>query len=120
MGARLMAIVAEGERGRVYLPPVPEQEATARKAEPEWKPDVEFLQQALGFRIGNYGMTKWSDLFTRRQLVALTTLSDLIQDASERTRRDAVIAGLSDDSKLLAVGGTGATGYANAVAVYLA
>ena len=47
MGARLMTIVAEGDRGRVYLPPTSEQEATARKAPPEWKPDVEFFQQAL-------------------------------------------------------------------------
>ena len=48
MGARLMAIVAEGDRGRVYLPPTEEMEAVARKAKPEWKPDVEFVQQALG------------------------------------------------------------------------
>ena len=62
MGARLMAIVAEGDRRRVYLAPTPEHEAAARKAKPEWRPDVEFFQQALGFRVGNYGMTKWSDL----------------------------------------------------------
>ena len=86
MGARLMAIVAEGERGRVYLPPTEAMEAVARQAEPEWKPDVEFFQQALGFRVGNYGMTKWSDLFTSRQLVALTTFSDLVQEARERVK----------------------------------
>ena len=67
MESRLMAVVAEGNRERVYLPPIPEMEAVARKAKPEWKPDVEFFQQALGFRIGNYGMSKWSDLFTPRQ-----------------------------------------------------
>jgi putative DNA methylase len=39
-------------------------ETIARNAKPLWKPDVEFFQQALGFRVGNYGMTKWSDLFT--------------------------------------------------------
>ena len=81
MGARLMAIVAEGERGRVYLAPTPEHEAATRQAKPEWRPDVEFFQQALGFRVGNYGMTKWSDLFTPRQLVALTTFSDLVGEA---------------------------------------
>ena len=88
MGARLMATVAEGERSRVYLPPTPEQEATAREAVPEWKPDVEFFQQALGFRVGNYGMTKWSDLFTPRQLVALTTFSDLVAEAMARVKHD--------------------------------
>jgi putative DNA methylase len=120
MGARLMAIVAEGERERVYLAPSPEHETTAFMAMPEWKPDVEFLQQALGFRVGNYGMTKWSDLFTPRQLVALTTLSDLILEARERAKRDAVTSGLPDDGKLLAICGTGAIAYADAVAVYLA
>ncbi len=125
MGARLMAIVAEGERGRVYLEPMPVHEAAARKAKPEWKPDVEFFQQALGFRVGNYGMTKWSDLFTHRQLVALTTFSDLVQEARERVRRDALAAGPPGPStgsvgKSLRDDGTGATAYAEAVGVYLA
>jgi putative DNA methylase len=120
MGARLMAIVAEGERGRAYLVPTPEMEAIAMKAKPTWKPDVEFFQQALGFRIGNYGMTKWSDLFTSRQLVAMATFSDLVQEARERVRHDALAAGLADDGRGLDVGGNGATAYADSVAVYLA
>ena len=41
MGARLMAIVAEGDRGRVYLAPLPDHEEVVRRAKqkPEWKPD---------------------------------------------------------------------------------
>ncbi|MDZ4166044.1 MAG: DUF1156 domain-containing protein [Smithellaceae bacterium] len=127
MGARLMAIVAEGKRGRLYLPPTEAMEAVARSAKPEWKPDVEFSQQALGFRVGNYGMTKWSDIFTPRQLVALTTFSGLVQEAHERVKRDVIAVGLSDPSiaseqadKPLDAGGTGATAYADAVGVYLA
>ena len=120
LGGRMMAIVADGERGRVYLPPTPEMEALARKARPAWKPDVEFFQQALGFRVGNYGMTRWSDLFAPRQLVALTTFSDLVQEARERLKRDALAAGLPDDGKPFRDGGTGATAHAEAVGVYLA
>ena len=120
MGARLMAIVTEGDRGRIYLAPTAEHETAAQEARPDWKPDVEFFQQALGFRVGNYGMTKWSDLFTPRQLVALTTFSDLVQEAREQVRRDALAAGVSDDGKALRDGGTGATAYAEAVGVYLA
>ncbi|MGH3993618.1 MAG: hypothetical protein ACRDSN_14300, partial [Pseudonocardiaceae bacterium] len=120
MGARVMAIVAEGERGRLYLPPMSEHEAAARKAKPEWKPEVEFFQRALGFRVGNYGMTKWSDLFADRQLVALTTFSDLGQEARERVKRDAIAVGLPDDGKSLAAAGSGATAYSGALAVYLA
>ncbi len=119
MGARMMAIVAEGDRGRVYLPPIPEMEEVARKARPEWKPEVEFFKQALGFRVGNYGMTNWSDLFTLRQLVALGTLSDLVLEARERVKRDALATGLNNDDRGLAAGGTGATAYADALAVFL-
>jgi putative DNA methylase len=120
MRARLMAIVAEGERGRVYLAPTSEHEAAARAARPEWKPDIEFFQQALGFRIGNYGMTKWSDLFTDRQLVALTTFSELVGEAMDQVRRDALTAGFSDNATALRDGGNSALAYAECVAVYLA
>ena len=72
------------------------------------------------FKTPNYGMTTFGDLFTPRQLVALTTFSDLVQEARERVKRDALAAGLPDDGKPLDDGGTGATAYADAVAVYLA
>lgn len=120
MGARLMAIVAEGERGRVYLSPNEEMEAIARQAQPCDVPETELPKKALGFRIQEYGMTKWRDLFTPRQLVALTTFADLVQEAREQVKRDALAAGLADDGQHLRDGGTGAQAYAEAVAVYLA
>jgi putative DNA methylase len=120
IGARLMAIVATGDRGRVYLPPTPEHEAAVLEARPDWKPDVDFFQQALGFRIGNYGMAQWSDLFTPRQLTTLTTFADLVQTAGERVKRDALSAGSVDDAKPLCDGGNGSRAYADAVSVYLA
>ena len=119
MGARLMAVVAEGARGRVYLNPTPEQEAVASHAEPAWRPEIEFFQQALGFRVGNYGMSKWSDLFTNRQLVALTTFSALIGEVEELVMRDALKAGLRDELTKLQDGGHGAMAYAEAVSLYL-
>ena len=120
MGARLMAVVVEGARGRIYLEPTAEMEAIALSEQPKWKPDVEFFQQALGFRVGNYGMTKWSDLFTQRQLVVLTNLSALVVQAREKIRVEAIAAGMPDDNKGLESEGTGATAYAEAVSVYLA
>lgn len=119
MSARLMAVLAEGPQGRVCVSPTCQLEAIAIREEPTWKPDVEFCQQALGFRVGNYGMSKWSDLFTPRQLVALTTFSDLITEARNRALSDAMTAKLSDDAESLAAGGTGALAYSEAVAVYL-
>ena len=115
MGARLMAIVAEGERGRVYLPPTPAMEAIARQAKPAWKPDVEICPVTPGrSHVAKYGLTQLGDLFTPAQLVALTTFSDLVQEARERVKRDAIVGGLSDDDAGLAAGGTGATAYADA------
>jgi putative DNA methylase len=120
MGMRLMAVVAEGDRRRVYLSPTSEMEAIARKAQPVDAPDTELPLKALSFRVQEYGMTRWCDLFTPRQLVTLTTLSNLVQEARELINREARAAGLPDDGAALATGGNGAAAYADAVAVYLA
>ena len=120
MGARLMAVVAEGDRQRVYLSPSAQMENAARKAEPTWRPEGDVPARLTGGTCVPYGLTQWGDLFTSRQLVALTTFSDLVGEAIERVRRDAAQAGLNDDSQPLRDGGTGATAYAEAVGVYLA
>ena len=120
MGTRLMAIVAEGSRGRLYLRPTPEHEAVATKACPEWMPDIALPNNPRDFKTPNYGLTTFGDLFTERQLVALTTFSDLVAEARERVRQDAVAASVRDDAVLLQDGGVGAKAYADAVSVYLA
>jgi len=119
IGAKLMAIVAEGDNGRVYLEPTQEHECIAKQAHPTWKPETNLPEKALGFRVQEYGMTKWADLFTSRQLVALTTFSDLVSEAIARAEQDAIAAGLPDDHIPLRDGGTGARAYAEAVGVYL-
>jgi putative DNA methylase len=119
VGARLLGVVAEGQRGRIYLSPTDDMTELAATAKPEWSPDVEFFKQALGFRVGGYGMSTWADLFTPRQLVALTTLSDLVQEARIKIAEDAAGAGLHPDARSLAAGGSGSAAYSDAVAVYL-
>ena len=120
IGVRLLAIVAEGDRGRTYVAPTVEHEAVALDACPDWTPDLEFFQQALGFRVGGYGMKTWGDLFTSRQLVALNTFSDLVAATRDRIRQHAVAAGLLDDGRPLHAADDGAIAYADAVSVYLA
>jgi len=120
MGARLMAIVAEGKRGRVYLAPTEAMEAVAHEAQPDWKPEGALVEDARAFTPILYGLTKWSDLFTARQLVALTTFAELLHEARARVVRDALTAGLSAADKGLAAGGSGVAAYAEAVATYLA
>ncbi len=119
MGARLMAIVADGERGRVYLAPTPEMEDIALTAKPEWKPELAMPENPRWFSPPLYGLKTYGDLFTSRQLVALTTLSDLVKEAREQVEIDASAAGLANDSIPINNGGIGALAYADAVAVYL-
>ena len=120
MGARLMAIVAEGTRGRVYLSPLTLHEDIAHQAKPTWKPSLALPDDPRNFWTVHYGLTTYGDLFTPRQLVALTTFSDLVQEAIARCHQDALAAGMADDGLGLEAGGTGAQAYAEAVGVYLA
>ncbi|WP_418643617.1 DUF1156 domain-containing protein [Stutzerimonas kunmingensis] len=120
MGQRLMAVVAEGMRGRVYLSPTQVQIDVARTARPEWAPEMDLPNNPRDFKTPNYGLGKFSDLFTPRQLVALTTFSDLVQDAIARVREDALASGMTDDGQGLDQNGKGATAYSQAVGVYLA
>ena len=119
MGARLMTIVAEGDRERVYLGPTLEHEAVVSKACPSWKPDTTLPNNPRDFKTPLYGMNTFADLFTDRQLVALTTFSNLVGEARERICADAMASGMPDDGAPLREGGTGATAYAEAVGVYL-
>jgi putative DNA methylase len=120
MGARLMAIVAESARGRVYLAPTPDHEAAALRASPDWKPDTPLAPDLRALWTPPYGLTTYGDLFTPRQLVALTTLCDLVQETRERIEIDAIEAGLLATDEPLRNAGRGAKAYADAVGVYLA
>lgn len=120
MSARLMAIVAEGERGRVYLSPTEAMEEVARQAKPKWQPDGVMPENPRWFSPPLYGLKNFSDLFTPRQLVALTTFSDLVQEVRERICLHAREAGILDNGKPFAGDGIGPTSYADAVALYLA
>ncbi|BAY46714.1 hypothetical protein SAMD00079811_43270 [Scytonema sp. HK-05] len=119
MGTQLMAIVAEGQRGRVYLSPTQEHEEIAASAQAEWKPETQLSIHPQYMATPRYGMTRHCDLFTPRQLVALTNFSDLISEAREKVLADTVSTGVSDDGLPLYEGGINATAYADAVAMYL-
>ena len=120
MGVRLMAIVAQGQNGRIYLPPSDIQESIALSANPTWKPDTPcrgtFASNAQGRR---YGFSVFGDYFTARQNVLLNTLSDIVQEAvddcKKRIRKDGIL-----DEKGLEDSGNGATAYAEAIGIYLA
>ena len=119
MGERLMAVVAEGHRKRVYLTPQPGMEEIARQTQPDWSPELPMPENPRWFSPPLYGLKNYGDLFTPRQLMALTTFSDLVREAREIVERDALTAGMGDNGLGLDVGGVGATAYADAVAMYL-
>jgi putative DNA methylase len=120
MDAQLMAIVAEGKNGRIYLSPTFEQEEIAKSAKPTWYPDGQISDDRRSMFTPLYGLTHFHHLFTNRQLVALTTFSDLVTEAKEKAIQDAINTGLPDDDQPLAKAGKGARAYGEAIAIYLA
>ena len=119
MGAHLIAVVADGGKGRVYVSPNEKHTSVAQVPRPDDLPISELPEKALGFRVQAYGFEQWVDLFTDRQLVALTTLSDLVSEARSKVLEDALASGIPAGERL-EDGGVGAEAYADAVATYLA
>ncbi len=128
LGAKLMAIVAESSRGRVYISPVRTHEEITR-IKPTWMPELQIVP-GMAERVVRYGFLKYADLFTQRQLVALTTFTELVTLARERLLVDfqnlassaaqSSNSWKSNDTRSLDQGGSGPTAYADAVSLYLA
>lgn len=113
LGAVLMAVVAEGDRRREYLPPTEGHRRSAELGVPNSVPAGSLPAHSLSPNSAQtvriYGITEWADLFTDRQLTALTTFSDLVSEARTQILTDAESSGRGD-----------ASAYADAVATYLA
>ena len=120
IGTRLLAVVADGKHGRTYVTPDRVQQSCADVPAPDDGPRGEMPRNPRWFSPPAFGMTDFADLFTNRQLTALTTFSDLVGEAQAWAEADAVAAGLPDDHIPLREGGHGARAYAEAIAVYLA
>lgn len=102
LGQKMFAVVLDGPEGRIYIEPTPEMEALAKSAKPTWKPSTVLPDNPRDFKTPNYGLATYGDLFTDRQLVALNTFSDLVQEARKKVVEDG-----------------GDEEYANAISVYL-
>lgn len=120
MGAQLMAVVAEGKNRRIYLSPDEEQVCSAKVEMPDEYPKGSIGGDKRALWTPLYGLTEFSDLFTPRQLTALTTFSELVSEAQAKAEADAVAAGMKNDHLQLCNGGDGAKAYGEAVGVYLA
>ena len=120
LGSQLMAIVAEGARGRTYCSPNEEHWLAAQMDKPENGPEGMLPDNPRWFSPPAFGMDRYEDLFTPRQLTALTTFSELVAEAQAKAEADAVAAGMKNDHLPLRNGGDGAKAYGEAVGVYLA
>ncbi len=120
LNCRLLALVLDSPTGRIYLSPQSQMEKIAKQVESSQKPFSQLPNNPRDFKTPNYGLTTYGDLFTPRQLVALNTFSDLVQEARTKAIADAKAAGMPDDGRGIASGGTGATAYGDAIATYLA
>jgi putative DNA methylase len=118
MGARMMAIVAEGERERLYLPPTEEMEVLAPSEQPDWSRDTELAGKCRD-QLPLYGMNTFGDIFTPRQRLALATFSDLVHEARERVHRDVANSSVPLDDSTFVAERDGESAYADAVAIYL-
>ena len=116
----LMAVVAQGTSGRAYCTPNDDDRVAAQVGPASNPPAGEIFDWPGRMNVVRYGMERWDDLFTSRQLLALTTFSDLLGDVHGQVRTDAVAAGLVNDDVPLSDGGSGATAYADAIVTYLA
>lgn len=120
MGAKLMAVVAEGQRGRIYIAPDEAQIVAADVPMPDDYPQGKLAYYPGHLNTNVYGLDEFWKLFTNRQLTALTTFSALVAEAQEKATADALAAGLSNDGIGLADDGHGARAYGEAIGVYLA
>ncbi len=120
MGSRLMAIVADGDKGRVYLPPDAIHEKVAQDSSPAWKPTqtISGTSQYLGVK--PYGMTRFDQLFTTRQLISLSLFCDLVHEVRGKILAEAGRQEGTEDGRKLTAGGVGAEAYSAAVCLYLA
>lgn len=119
IGNQLIAIVAEGKHGRLYISPSVEQELAAKVAKPDNCPEGKLPDNPRWFSPPAFGMTSYEELFTNRQLTALTTLSRLALEVQRIAEKDAIDAGFDNNHIALSNGGTGARAYGEAVSIYL-
>lgn len=120
IGEQMMAIVADGPKGRVYLPASIEQQLLANVPKPEEYPDGVIPTNPRWFSPPAFGMTNFSDIFSNRQLLTLSTFSALIPDVQKVIEKDALNSGMKNDHISIADRGDGAKAYGEAVSIYLA
>jgi putative DNA methylase len=103
MGKIMTVIVAEGNRKKLFLSPTDAHIQVTQSVKPQRKPRSAMPNDPILVSGRGYGITHWHQLFTERQLIALETFSDLLeetrncilQDGADSQYADAVCTFLS-------------------------
>lgn len=119
MGQHMLAVICEGPDGRLYLSPTDLDLKSSAVPPVDDKPDQPLPYDPRNVWTPAYGLTSFADLYTDRQLLAMTTFADLVPEVRERVLVDALAAGM-ESGENYEDGGTGAEAYADAIATYLA
>ncbi len=121
LGTKLICIIIEGPKGRGYIDPSAAQESVASAARSEWKPELLVPTPSHDVdRLPMYGMPAWGDAFTQRQLVSLTTFSDLVNEARLKIEADFLSRGIGIAPNANERASKEAAEYAKSISVYLA
>lgn len=117
---QLMAMVCDSDSGRVYLAPSEDQISAAQGNKVAWHPEQEMNTKTPNLVSGRgYGINYWYEIFTSRQLIAITSLIDALPIIHSLVLTDALNSGLKNDGKGINEGGNGAQAYADAITTYL-
>ena len=120
VGQRLMAIVAQGKSERLFLPPIESHEEIANSVQAERFTELEITHWPGCTNVVVYGLDRFLDLYTNRQLLTLTTFSELVDEIRTRIARDLAVGEFGSDTRRLEQGGAGAVSYADAISTYIA
>ena len=84
----MTAIVAEGDRKRLFISPTSEQINAPAMAVTKWKPEQAASPSGDVLRPRGYGVNHWHQLFTERQLTGHTSLCDLLGEVQRQATDD--------------------------------
>lgn len=99
LGIIPIAIVAKGKKGRIFLPVNNKNNPVMPDIDELWHPYGDIPERLTGGTCYGYGLTRWGEIFTPRQLKSLVTLSDLVQEAYADVEKDAEKGGLNTDER---------------------
>jgi putative DNA methylase len=119
IGTQLMACIAEGERGRIYLPATDEHEMASKHCLTQWEPESPIPPYSQAFPTKRHGVLTWADMFTKRQILMLDTFSGLVKEIQKEVLRDGISSGLDSGEASLLEGGNGGRAYSEAIATVL-